>query len=55
MNDAEIALIGVGFYRLSDEKRHRILKNAESLMFYQKTGQQSSTDMQNPNGIKKEN
>jgi hypothetical protein len=39
MDDAEIVLIGMGFYKLSCEKRHEILKNAEILMIAQKNKQ----------------
>jgi hypothetical protein len=39
MDDAEIALIGMGFYKLSCEKRREIRKNAEILMFAQEKNQ----------------
>ena len=47
MDDAEIALIGMGFYKLSYEKRRVIRSNAEILMFVQKKKQQPCEQVQN--------
>jgi hypothetical protein len=53
MDDAEIALIGMGFYKLSCEKRREIRKNAENLMFAQKSKQKPrEKNTQNPCGTR---
>jgi hypothetical protein len=54
MDDAEIALIGIGFYKLSCEKRRKILKNAEILMTTQKNKQKPcEQNVQNPGVARK--
>jgi Holliday junction resolvase-like predicted endonuclease len=54
MDDAEIALIGIGFYRLTRKKRRKIRKNAEIFLIDQKRNQQPcEKNVQNP-GVARE-
>jgi hypothetical protein len=48
MDDAEIAVIGRGFYKLSCEKRRKLRKTAEILMLAQKTKLKPYEPVQNP-------
>jgi hypothetical protein len=52
MDDAEIALIGMGFYKLSCEKRRVIRSNAEILMFAQKKKANLFGKVQNPGVVR---